>query len=56
MGFSPHNLRQMRYFYEIYRSLPKLATLLRELPWGHNLLITSGSKRNEEREFYLPVT
>ena len=40
-------------FFETYRGQPKLATLLRELSWSHNLAIMSRSKRDEEREFYL---
>src|SRR5262249_33127109 len=32
---------------------PKLAALLRELSWSHNLAIMTRSKRDEEREFYL---
>ena len=43
----------MKQFYETYAKLPKLATLLRELSWSHNLAIMSRSKRDEEREFYL---
>lgn len=52
-GFSVQNLWRMRQFYETYRDLPILSTLLRELPWSHNLAIMSRSKRDEEREFYL---
>lgn len=52
-GFSARNLWRMMQFYDMYRVLPKLAPLVRELPWTHNLLIMSRSKRNEEREFYL---
>jgi predicted nuclease of restriction endonuclease-like (RecB) superfamily len=52
-GFSRQNLWRMRQFYETYRDLPKLAPLVRELSWTHNLLIMSRSKRDEEREFYL---
>ena len=40
-------------FYETYRDQPKLAPLLRELSWTHNLAIMSRCKRDEEREFYL---
>jgi len=40
-------------FFETYRHNAKLATLLRVLPWSHNLAILSRSKREEEREFYL---
>jgi predicted nuclease of restriction endonuclease-like (RecB) superfamily len=53
IGFSARNLWRMMQFYETYRNQPKLAPLVRELPWTHNLLIMSRSKRDEEREFYL---
>jgi predicted nuclease of restriction endonuclease-like (RecB) superfamily len=52
-GYSAANLWRMRQFYEIYRDQPKLAPLVRELSWTHNLLIMSRCKRVEEREFYL---
>jgi len=54
-GFSASNLWRMRQFFESYRVAPKLAPLVRELSWTHNLLILSRSKREEEREFYLRV-
>src|SRR5262249_8026006 len=54
-GFSASNLWRMRQFFETYRDAPKLAPLVRELPWTHNLLIMGRSKREEEREFYLRV-
>jgi predicted nuclease of restriction endonuclease-like (RecB) superfamily len=54
-GFSARNLWRMMQFYQTYRDQPKLATLLRELSWSHNLAIMSRSKRDEEREFYLHV-
>jgi predicted nuclease of restriction endonuclease-like (RecB) superfamily len=43
----------MRQFYVTYRGDEKVSSLLRQLPWTHNLLILSKSKRPEEREFYL---
>lgn len=52
-GFSPQNLWRMRQLYETYRDAPELSTLVRELPWSSNLHILSGTKRREEREFYL---
>ena len=52
-GFSASNLWRMRQFFETYRGLPKLAALLRELSWSHNLAIMSRCKRDEEREFDL---
>ncbi len=52
-GFSASNLWRMRQFFETYSGQPKLAPLVRELSWTHNLLIMSRCKRDEEREFYL---
>ncbi len=52
-GFSASNLWRMTQLFENYREQPKLATLLRELSWSHNLAIMSRCKRDEEREFYL---
>lgn len=51
-GFSASNLWRMRQFFETYSGQPKLAPLVRELSWTHNLLIMSRCKRDEEREFY----
>jgi predicted nuclease of restriction endonuclease-like (RecB) superfamily len=52
-GFTRSNLLRMRQFYETYRGDEKVAPLVRQLPWTHNLLILSRAKRAEEREFYL---
>lgn len=52
-GFSDKNLWRMKQFYETYREDEKLSTLLRELPWSHNLAIFSRCKSAEERVFYL---
>ena len=52
-GFSASNLWRMKQFYEVYTDQPKLAPLLRVLPWTHNLMILGQNKRPEEREFYL---
>lgn len=52
-GFSAQNIWRMRQFYEAYCGQEKLSPLVRELPWTHNLIILSQSKRPEEREFYL---
>jgi predicted nuclease of restriction endonuclease-like (RecB) superfamily len=45
----------MRQFYDAYQAQEKVATLLRELLWAHNLFILSRSQRPEEREFYLKM-
>jgi predicted nuclease of restriction endonuclease-like (RecB) superfamily len=52
-GFTRRNLFRMRQFHETYRHEPKLAPLVRQLPWTHNLLILAGTRRPEQREFYL---
>jgi predicted nuclease of restriction endonuclease-like (RecB) superfamily len=43
----------MRQFYEAYRGDAKVSPLVRQLPWTHNLIILSQTKRPDEREFYL---
>lgn len=52
-GFTRSNLFRMRQFFDIYRDNEKVAPLVRQLSWSHNLIIFSQSKRAEEREFYL---
>lgn len=52
-GFSASNLWRMRQFHDTYATQPKLAPLVRVLPWSHNLLILGRCKRPESREFYL---
>ena len=54
-GFTRSNLFRMRQFYETYRDDKKVAPLVRQLPWSHNLIILGQSKRPEEREFYLRI-
>ena len=54
-GFSDKNLWRMKQFYEAYRGDEKLSTLLRELPWSHNLAIFSRCKTADERRFYLAL-
>jgi predicted nuclease of restriction endonuclease-like (RecB) superfamily len=52
-GFSSSNLWRMSQFFEAYRGKRKLAPVVRELSWTHNLLIMSRCKGLQEREFYL---
>lgn len=52
-GFTRANLFRMRQFYQTYCGEEKVAPLVRQLPWTHNLIILGQSKRQEEREFYL---
>ena len=43
----------MKQFYETYAGNEKVSALLTQLSWTNHLLIMSGSKSEEEREFYL---
>jgi predicted nuclease of restriction endonuclease-like (RecB) superfamily len=52
-GFTRSNLFRMCQFYETYHAEEKVAPLVRQLSWSHNLIIFSQSKRPEEREFYV---
>ena len=54
-GFSASNIWRMKQFYELYNGNEKLATLLREISWSHNIQIMS-CKTDEEREFYLTLS
>jgi predicted nuclease of restriction endonuclease-like (RecB) superfamily len=55
-GFSSSNLWRMKLFYETYRAAEKLAPLVREVGWSHNLVILEKCKDDLEREFYLRMT
>lgn len=55
-GFSASNLWRMKAFFEAYTSLEKLAPLVREIGWSHNLAILERCKDPLEREFYLRMT
>lgn len=52
-GFSAQNIWRMKQFYETYCNSEKLSPLVREIPWTSNLLIMTGCKTDEAREFYL---
>ena len=55
-GFSSANLWRMRLFYETYAENQKLAPLVREIGWTHNLVILEKCKDDLEREFYIRMT
>jgi predicted nuclease of restriction endonuclease-like (RecB) superfamily len=55
-GFSASNLWRMRLFYETYAPVEKLAPLVREIAWSHNLLILERCSDPLEREFYIRTT
>ena len=55
-GFSASNLWRMKGFYEAYQDGEKLAQLVREIGWSHNLVIIQRCKDPLEREFYVRMT
>jgi predicted nuclease of restriction endonuclease-like (RecB) superfamily len=52
-GVSPHNLWRMRMFYLTYRNNEKVAQVVLQIPWGHNILIMQKIKNPKEREYYI---
>lgn len=52
-GFSAANLWRMRNFFEAYGKDEKLAQLVREIGWSHNITILEKCKDPLEREFYI---
>ncbi len=55
-GFSASNLWRVKGFYEDYASSEKLAPLVREISWSHNVVIMERCKGPLEREFYIRMT
>ena len=52
-GFNRRGLYRMKQFYELYEGNEKVSALLTQLSWSSHLLIMSGCKTEEEREFYI---
>ena len=52
-GFNRRGLYRMKQFYELYEGNKKVSPLLTQLSWTNHLLIMSGCKSDEEREFYM---
>ena len=55
-GFSASNLWRMKALFEAYAGSEKLAPLVREIGWSHNLVILERCKDPLEREFYIRMT
>ncbi len=55
-GFSASNLWRMKLFYETYSSSQKLAPLVREIGWTHNIVILERCRNDLEKEFYIRMT
>ena len=52
-GFNRPGLYRMIQFYECYRDNVIVSSLLRQISWTNHLLILSGTKSIEEKEFYM---
>ena len=52
-GFSASNLWRMKLFYAAYAQSEKLAPMVREIGWTHNLMVLEKCKDPLEREFYV---
>lgn len=55
-GYSSFNLWRMRKFYLYYRERKKLAPLVQEIGWSHNIVILEKCKDDLEKEFYIKMT
>lgn len=54
-GFNRRGLYRMKQFYEAYVDYEKVSPLVTQISWTNNLLILSGTKSIEEKEFYLKL-
>lgn len=54
-GFNRRGLYRMKQFYEAYEDYEKVSPLVTQISWTNNLLILSGTKSIEEKEFYLKL-
>ncbi len=52
-GFNRRGLYRMKQFFELYNGNEKVSPLVTQLSWTNHLLIMSGCKSDEEREFYM---
>ena len=52
-GFSRRGLYRMKQFYETYAENDVVTPLVTQISWTNHLLIMSGCKSDEEREFYI---
>lgn len=52
-GFNRRGLYRMKQFYEMYAENEIVTPLVTQISWTNHLLIMSGCKSDEEREFYM---
>jgi predicted nuclease of restriction endonuclease-like (RecB) superfamily len=55
-GFSFRNIKYIRQWYLYWQENPIGQQLVAQIPWGHNLVIISKTKSNEEALFYVHKT
>ena len=56
-GFSKANLYRMRGFYNAYSGEPEfVAQAVRQIPWGHNIILMQKLKTSEQRIWYAQQT
>jgi predicted nuclease of restriction endonuclease-like (RecB) superfamily len=55
-GYSLANLWRIRSFYANYQGNEKLAPMVREISWSHNVAIMEKCKDDLQREFYMRMT
>ncbi len=54
-GFSVDNLWRMRKFFLRYKENEKLAPLVQEIGWSHNIIVMEKCKDDLQREFYIKM-
>jgi predicted nuclease of restriction endonuclease-like (RecB) superfamily len=54
-GFNRRGLYRMRQFYETYKDNEFVSPLVTQISWTNHLLIMSGAKSIEEKEFYVAL-
>lgn len=55
-GFNRRGIYRMKQFYELYKDDEIVSPLVTQLSWTNNLLIMSGAKTKEAREFYIKMS
>ena len=54
-GFNRRGLYRMKQFFETYRDNEFVSPLVTQISWSNHLLILSGAKTIEEKEFYIKL-
>lgn len=54
-GFNRRGLYRMKQFYEMYKDDEIVSPLVSQISWTNHLVIMSGSKTKEERQFYVQL-